>query len=539
MKKNCLFLLFIFLLTSFCPVFAQGNFILIDKIGTYLDGDPDADKIRIWENYKYIVLEDGTAAIKGYEGDEKEVVIPDLIDGTYEVTEIRSFRHNDPDDEFREYQQNDNGAVNTNTLSITLPDSLRTIEGNPFIFCKYLQQFTVSESHPVFEVINGVLFDRESHKLVSYPVGKEGSSYEIPSGTFSVGGYAFFEASGLNSVVLPDGMETVGAFSFAQCGDLASVNFPEGLRTIEDGAFFNCISLTELKFPDTLSEIGEAAFMGNTGITSLALPEGIKTIERQTFSDCYKLESVSIPDSVTVISSGAFENCIHLNSVFISKNVELIGDGAFLHCMRLTDFSVSEENPVYVFMDGALYDKNKSALVMYLITSPDETYTIADDTLSIGSYAFSGAVNLTSVNIPETVTEIGKYAFQNCLGLTNIDLPESVSRIGSGIFMNCRELVSVNLPKGIENIPYESFRGCKSLPSLVIPDGVTTIAGAAFIDADNLKSLTIPASVTDISNFAFFKFNREGVTITTERGSAAEQFAMALKLDIIYMDENE
>ena len=55
----------------------------------------------------------------------------------------------------------------------------------------------------------------------------------------------------------------------------------------------------------------------------------------------------------------------------------------------------------------------------------------------IGESAFSGCSNLTSVTIPESVTDIGMYAFYSCSGLTSVTcLAENVPYTGSDVFRN-------------------------------------------------------------------------------------------------------
>ena len=51
---------------------------------------------------------------------------------------------------------------------------------------------------------------------------------------------------------------------------------------------------------------------------------------------------------------------------------------------------------------------------------------------AIGHYAFKKCINLTSIEIPESVTVIGDFAFKGCKKLPFLDIPQSVRRIGRG-----------------------------------------------------------------------------------------------------------
>ena len=65
---------------------------------------------------------------------------------------------------------------------------------------------------------------------------------------------------------------------------------------------------------------------------------------------------------------------------------------------------------------------------------------------SIGSSAFSGCTDLTSITIPNSVTSIGFYTFYNCKSLKGIVVPNSVQYIGDAAFGNCTGLKSMTLP---------------------------------------------------------------------------------------------
>ena len=128
---------------------------------------------------------------------------------------------------------------------------------------------------------------------------------------------------------------------------------------------------------------------------------------------------------------------------------------------------------------------------------------IPDSVTNIGDYAFSGCRSLTSLVIPDSVTNIGDYAFEGCGSLSSLVLPEGVTSIGKCAFRGCGSLSSLVLPDGVTNIGGNAFADCKSLRSVVIPNSVTSIGGGAFEGCKSLHSVVIPDSVTSIGDYAF------------------------------------
>ena len=122
---------------------------------------------------------------------------------------------------------------------------------------------------------------------------------------------------------------------------------------------------------------------------------------------------------------------------------------------------------------------------------------------SIAEIAFAYCSNLTSVEIPDSVTSIGHAAFNGCHSLTSVEIPDSVTSISYGAFYGCYRLMCVVIGDGVMNIGNTTFSGCSSLTSVEIPDSVTSIGYAAFYDCSNLTSIEIPYSVTSIGEDAF------------------------------------
>ena len=61
------------------------------------------------------------------------------------------------------------------------------------------------------------------------------------------------------------------------------------------------------------------------------------------------------------------------------------------------------------------------------------------------------------------MAEISEKTFQSCTGLTSVTIPDSVTEIGSGTFWGCTGLTSVTIPMNVTEISKSAFHDCKAL----------------------------------------------------------------------------
>ncbi|MDE5555287.1 MAG: leucine-rich repeat domain-containing protein, partial [Muribaculaceae bacterium] len=123
----------------------------------------------------------------------------------------------------------------------------------------------------------------------------------------------------------------------------------------------------------------------------------------------------------------------------------------------------------------------------------------------IGGSAFEWCTGLTSVNIPNSVTNIGESAFTRCTGLTSVDIPNSITTINEGTFSYCSNLTSIIIPPSVTLLENGAFYECCSLASIELPNSIKSIGDVAFFQCSSLTSIEIPNSVSIIGIQVFWE----------------------------------
>ena len=171
------------------------------------------------------------------------------------------------------------------------------------------------------------------------------------------------------------------------------------------------------------------------------------------------------------------------------------------------EYSGSITLPATVTYNGVTYSVTSIGSSAFSGCNDLTTITLPEGVTSIGSSAFSGCSSLTDITIPASVTSIGEYAFYNCYRLYAITIPESMTSIGSSAFSSCSSLTDITIPENsqLTSIGSSAFSGCSSLTDITIPENsqLTSIGEYAFDGCSSLTTITLPEGVTSIGERAF------------------------------------
>ena len=327
-------------------------------------------------DWKYELLEDGSAKIIKYSGKESTVNIPSEFGDTVVTT-----------------LGNDVFRGNDNVKEVIIPDGISTIESTfymtnnietieisatvdninkrAFYCCWGLKNIVVSEDNEYYASVDGVLYDKSLNRLINVPADKHMDSFKIP-----------------------DGVEVIGELSI------------------------RCQDIKEIVIPNTVTKIESYSIYTN-GLTKLTIPGSVKTLEDDAIYYCNDLESIKIEEgNLKEISTMAINTCYNLNRIELPSNITSIG--FFYDCNALNEIIISEKNKNYCVEDGVVLNKVQTKIVLYPRGSEKTSYTVPEGVTVIGENSFYGAKNLTDIYMPDSVKVIEPFAFAYCSALKKV-----------------------------------------------------------------------------------------------------------------------
>ena len=129
---------------------------------------------------------------------------------------------------------------------------------------------------------------------------------------------------------------------------------------------------------------------------------------------------------------------------------------------------------------------------------------------STGDYKAAITLGLTTIVLPEGITEIPDGMFEHVSGLKKIIIPSGVTAIGNGAFFQCHSLEEVVIPNTVTFIEASAFSRCEKIKEIKLPDCLQTLGNSAFSYCTALEIVTIGSNLEKNSDVVFNSYTSSG-----------------------------
>ena len=358
----------------------------------------EIESAKTKNGFVYTNLADNTVEILKYTGTESNVTIPDKIDNKVVKTlGAESFTENET------------------VVGVTIPAQVTNLQYGAFASCTNLKKVTFAQGSQLKKI-----------KEETFEHCQKLEEIHIPDSVTQIEKGAFYYCRSLSKLTLGKKLEVIDNNAFEGCSSLKQIEIPDSVESIGEGAFTYCTSLEHVTIGNKLAYVAKSAFSW-CNLTEITWGDGIAKIGDSAFACNQKLTTVSIPDTVTELEYKAFAGCVELSDIEIPDSVEAIGGYAFEKWDIYNEggdtawYDAQADGDVYA---GKVYYKYKGTI------AEGGTVNLKAGTKGIAGYAFLDQINLTGIEIPDSVTNIGDYAFVGCEKLNKVTVPASVTKIG-------------------------------------------------------------------------------------------------------------
>ncbi len=335
---------------------------------------------------------------------------------------------------------------------------------------------------------------------------KNVTSIEIPQNVTSIGFGAFYDCTGLTRVYISDlsawcnikfGSEHSNPLVYAQNlyinnNVIKDLIISNDIDTIGDYAFYGCSGLNTVHIPSSVVSIGYKAFGNCSSLTGVYITD---------IAAWYRTQFLDYTSNPLYYAKKLYVNNSLITDLVIPADVTDLSY-SLVGCTNLNSIKVEAGNTTYDSRENcnAVIDSRSNILILGCRNT-----TIPESVKEIENYAFANSNN-TQITIPKSVKEIGIYAFSLSSDLTvtilgNIYSDDYNDKSSlSQVFNDCSN-VSVIYGEGVERLNY--FENCEGLTSITISNSITTPIYSHFYGCSNLASIVLGSGIPSITYDAF------------------------------------
>ncbi len=397
-------------------------------------------------------------------------------------------------------------------------------------------ELVIGNGNPYYWVdgTDGAIYSKDGTELIRCPNPDSEKPFQIKNTVKSIGDYAFYRDSNINSISFQEGsiLESIGNMAFYESG-ISSVKIPASVVHIggceyPSYDFFDITDNSNFHLENNIL-YSESGVLVQAYDPSYEMPSGVTITEVGPYAFYYSGITSFDFTSIERIGEYAFYGT-ELASVTIPACTEYIGEYAFCMCSSLNSLIFADGNELLTRIEDRVFDRCD-------ITS---TVKIPNNVEYIGEYAFN-LCEISDLVLGPKVSDICMMAFSSITD-SEIDIPVSLTNIhgaafasgakynvdagnkayasdGNGVLYgidgNGTKVSIVRVPNGlnafrvldtVKTIGMYSFYW-NDVAAVEFGDNssLRTIGYSAFFSAANLKSIDLPASLEEIGSFAFYQ----------------------------------
>lgn len=329
--------------------------------------------------------------------------------------------------------------------SITIPKNVQEITNNIFYGCKTLKEIKVSKENSHYFSQDGVLFERETKTLLSYPAGKEDTVYTIPQGVESVFTHAFATYAGnLKTVELPSSIKAIGMYAFVDT------------------------SVQTLKFfTNSFTVSAEHPSVAQYSIDENIIIYGYQGSSAETYAEEYNRNFVPLSqsDKLTYPSVFGEEEQPHVDE---PSTQQPSGNGNSANTNKTSGATGSANQNTSIPSAGTTLNDSKTKAT-YTVTTAGAVVTYkALANKKVKKVTIPSSVNINGITYK--VTSVAPNAFKKCKKLKKVTIGAGVTEIGKNAFVGCKNLKNVIVKsKSLKKVGKNAFKGINKAAKIKVP----------------------------------------------------------------------
>ena len=419
-------------------------------------------------------------------------------------------------------------------------EKLEVIKGELLINTQDRDEIRVAQNLGIqvnpYDIRDGVLWSSDGNLLL---MDENTGSLTIPDSVTAIGAGAFANLEGLRTIIIPSTVKRIEQDAFRNNSTLETVIMQEkvnadgtieGVEYIGNCAFQECPNLTTVQMANSVTEVGSQVFINCPNLQNINISTSLEIISSYMFYQCNSLSNIEIPEGITSIENYAFNLCTNLETIKLPSTLETIEGTAFNSCTKLANIEIAEGNRNFSFENGILLGNNGTEMVIILESAiKNNTLTIPDTVISLKNEQISGFTQITTVNIPSSVTSIDAGFFRDN-NITNVIIDSSNPKyevIDNAIYTKASqgdiEIVRyfgnediVNVKEGTKIIKQYCFINKTTLSQINLPSSLEGIESQAFASCNNLKSIKLGTNVNSFDNMSIYNSGIEKIEIDEE-----------------------